>query len=109
MSLTVALSVVSRFALTVLAPGLGASTATTTPAAQVVAQSLPAPTGPLGTVVFGGDVVPHGALLRSVEANGPASLFAPVAPVLRAADLSLVNLETPVSRSRPITRAGFHF
>jgi hypothetical protein len=62
-----------------------------------------------GTVVFGGDVIPHGDLLRSVEAHGPDSLLEPLAPVLRAADVALVNLETPVAASTAVVRAGFRF
>src|SRR4051794_16935697 len=61
------------------------------------------------TVVFGGDVVPHVDLLASFAAHGPGSLFAPVASVIRGADLALVNLETPVSPGHPLTQSPVRF
>jgi poly-gamma-glutamate synthesis protein (capsule biosynthesis protein) len=61
------------------------------------------------TVVFGGDLVPHGQVLHSAARHGWSSLFAPVAPVLRAADLALVNFETPAAPSRPESPNGVWF
>ena len=57
-----------------------------------------------GTVVFGGDVLPHGEVMAAIRAHGGDSLLAPVAPVLRAADVALVNLESSVAASRPQTQ-----
>src|SRR5262249_4218808 len=85
----------SRLALMILAP-----------AADVARAAAPARGG---TVVFGGDVVPHGDLLASFEAHGPASLYAPIAPVIRAADLAFANFETPAAPSHPINRSGLRF
>ena len=62
-------------------------------------------------LVFGGDIIPHGSVKRAAAdharraAGGGASLnhegwdhvLEPIAGVLRAADLAVVNLETPVS------------
>lgn len=61
------------------------------------------------TVVFAGDLVPHAEVLDAVDAYGTSALLAPVAPVLRAADLALVNLETPVAASRPVSREQMRF
>jgi hypothetical protein len=60
-------------------------------------------------VVFGGDVVPHGEVLASFAEHGPDSLLAPIAPVLRAADLAFANFETPAAPSRPVQRSGLRF
>lgn len=67
--------------------------------------SAPAPMA-TGTVVFVGDVVPHGAVIASSETRGQQALLGPIAPVLRAADVALVNLESPVSPSLPTRRSG---
>ncbi len=56
-----------------------------------------------GTVIFGGDVVPHRDLLTSFATHGAPSLLAPIAPVVRAADLALINFETPASPAHPLT------
>lgn len=61
------------------------------------------------TVVFAGDLVPHADVLDAASAYGAASLLAPIAPVLRAADLALLNLETPVAASRPPSREQMRF
>ena len=61
-----------------------------------------------GTVIFGGDIVPHGDLLASFDAHGPGSLYAPILPVIRAADIALLNFETPRRRRiRQSHRATF--
>lgn len=82
-------------------------------------------------LVFGGDIIPHGEVKLAAEehaeyppeweprkakkgAQPPASLnndgwdalFAPVAEVFRAADVAVVNLETPVTDNRrAVTRS----
>lgn len=61
------------------------------------------------TVVFAGDLVPHAEVLDAVDAYGTSTLLAPVAPVLRAADLAMLNLETPVAASRPVSREQMRF
>jgi poly-gamma-glutamate capsule biosynthesis protein CapA/YwtB (metallophosphatase superfamily) len=48
------------------------------------------------TLAFGGDVHFEGMVRPKLDAN-PASVLAPIAPVLRRADLAMVNLETTVS------------
>ena len=67
---------------------------------------LSAPAAASYTVTLAGDVVPHGDVLASMHAHGPASLLGGVAGVLSRADLALVNLETPVSPSRPESPDG---
>ncbi len=62
-----------------------------------------------GTVVFGGDIVPHRDLLASFATNGGDDLFGAVAPVIRAADLALANFETPAAPSRPLTLTTVRF
>lgn len=61
---------------------------------------------PSYTVALGGDVVPHGDVLASVHAHGPASLLGAVAGVLSRVDLAVVNLETPVAPARPESPDG---
>jgi len=48
------------------------------------------------TLAFGGDVHFEGIVRTKLDAN-PASVFAPIAKVLKRADLAMVNLETTVS------------
>ena len=62
-------------------------------------------------LVFGGDIIPHGSVKRaaadharraedgreSLNHGGWDAVFEPISGVLRAADLAVVNLETPVS------------
>src|SRR5262249_58777083 len=52
--------------------------------------------GGRGVLGLGGDVH-SGGVLRNKLANVPAGMFAPIAPVLSAADLAMVNLETAVT------------
>lgn len=71
----------------------------------VIAQLAAAPAHD-ATVLFAGDVVPHGDVLESLHAHGPASLLGPLAGVLARADLAVVNLETPVVPTRPESPDG---
>jgi poly-gamma-glutamate capsule biosynthesis protein CapA/YwtB (metallophosphatase superfamily) len=48
------------------------------------------------TLAFGGDVHFEGILRTSLQ-NKPESMLDPIAPTLRAADISMVNLETAVT------------
>ena len=71
-------------------------TTTTTPK-----PGMAKPRGRLGsgrpvTLAFGGDVHFEGIVRSRLDAN-PSLPFAPIAPVLRRADLAMVNLETTVS------------
>ncbi|MDP3278806.1 MAG: CapA family protein [Deltaproteobacteria bacterium] len=63
----------------------------------------------VATVVFGGDVVPHGDVLDALGAYGAEQQWQGIAPVLRGADLALVNFETPAVPSRPISRVQLQF
>jgi poly-gamma-glutamate synthesis protein (capsule biosynthesis protein) len=79
----------------------GASVATTTAApASTAAPSTAPPTtrGPLGsgeavTLAFAGDINFEGVNRARLDAD-PASVLEPIAPVLRAADVAVGNLET---------------
>ena len=55
-------------------------------------------------LVFGGDIIPHDGVKEAARAGASSSpnegwdfVLEPIAGVLRAADLAVVNLETPVS------------
>jgi poly-gamma-glutamate capsule biosynthesis protein CapA/YwtB (metallophosphatase superfamily) len=63
------------------------------------------------TLVFGGDVIPHGPVKKVAENHarfakdgtsfndsGWSHIFGPLAPVFRDYDFAIVNLETPVTR-----------
>jgi poly-gamma-glutamate synthesis protein (capsule biosynthesis protein) len=84
-----------------------ATQATTTPApspspsptVSPTPSATPAPTTPSRrpiTIAFGGDVHFEGAVRRHLLAD-PATAFGAMAPVLRRADLAVVNLETAVT------------
>lgn len=60
-------------------------------------------------LVFGGDLVPHGEVHRSLNAKGGASLFAPIVAALRAADVAMLNLETPAAPSHSIPTSPMQF
>jgi poly-gamma-glutamate synthesis protein (capsule biosynthesis protein) len=49
------------------------------------------------TLAFGGDVHFEGPLRGKLAAN-PLTVFAPIAPVLRKADIAMVNLETAITQ-----------
>ncbi len=81
----------------------GTTGTTTTEATTRATTTTPKkkPRGRLGsgravTLAFGGDVHFEGVVRSKLDAN-PASVFAPIAPVLKKADLAMVNLETTVS------------
>lgn len=90
--------------------GTRAPTVTALPQDQVVRQSAqatpvasplapptprPAPRRPI-TIAFGGDVHFEGAVRRHLL-DDPTTVFGAMAPVLRAADLAMVNLETAIT------------
>lgn len=57
-------------------------------------------------IVFGGDVMVHSPQITAAKVDGGYSFersFEYVAPILRQADLSIVNLETTLSRKAPYT------
>jgi poly-gamma-glutamate synthesis protein (capsule biosynthesis protein) len=60
-------------------------------------------------LVFGGDLVPHLEVHRSLAAKGGASLFAPIVAALRAADVAMLNFETPAAPSRSIPTSQMQF
>jgi poly-gamma-glutamate synthesis protein (capsule biosynthesis protein) len=55
------------------------------------------------TLLFSGDVLPHGPVQRQAEANGGPGvydfgpMFAEIAPIVSAADLAICHMETPLS------------
>ncbi len=77
---------------------------TTSPPATTTATTLPpttAPRGPLGSgepvsFAFGGDVHFEGGLRTKLVAD-PEGVLAPIAPILSAADVAVVNLETAIT------------
>jgi poly-gamma-glutamate capsule biosynthesis protein CapA/YwtB (metallophosphatase superfamily) len=78
-----------------------------------VARSLPGASRRLGSgnpvvFAFGGDVHFEGVLSARLAAS-PSELLAPIAPVLGAADLAVVNLETAVTNSGPAAAKTFVF
>jgi poly-gamma-glutamate synthesis protein (capsule biosynthesis protein) len=77
------------------------SETTTTPTTTTTTEAGKEPRGRLGsgrpvTLAFGGDVNFEGIVRSRLDAS-PSLPFAPIAPVLRRADLAMVNLETTVS------------
>lgn len=77
------------------------SETTTTPTTTTTTEAGKEPRGRLGsgrpvTLAFGGDVNFEGIVRSRLDAS-PSLPFAPIAPVLRLADLAMVNLETTVS------------
>ncbi len=61
------------------------------------------------TFAFGGDVM-FEEPIRSYLLERPADIFAPIAPLLRRADLVVVNLETAVTeRGEPAPNKQYHF
>ncbi len=93
--LLLALTACSRTEAAPLAPS-----ASPTPA-PVVTSAAPAPRAthaarrPI-TLAFGGDVHFEGAVRRHL-ADNPTTVFGDMAPVLRAADLAMVNLESAIT------------
>jgi hypothetical protein len=86
--------------------GDGTSEASPTPA-QAAAR------GPLGSgkpvlLAFGGDVHFEG-VLASKLASSPSTVLAPIVPVLDAADIAVVNLETAVTNSGAAAAKTFVF
>ena len=65
-------------------------------------------------MVFGGDVLPHPAVVRQAARNGAAvgvghdfaPMFSAISPILTGADLAVCHLETPVAPDG-VTTAGF--
>ncbi len=61
------------------------------------------------TFAFGGDVM-FEEPIRSYLLERPVDIFAPIAPLLRRADLVVVNLETAVTeRGEPAPNKQYHF
>jgi Bacterial capsule synthesis protein PGA_cap len=92
-----ALSALAVVVALLVALGSGRSEAAETGPVEAVAPTR----GPLGsgrpvTFAFGGDVHFEGVLETKLAAN-PAGVLASIAPVLRQADIAVVNLETAVT------------
>lgn len=89
----------SRGDATVSAAEASVASTTTAPAATAAPATAPPTTrGPLGsgeavTLAFAGDINFEGANRARLDAD-PASVLEPIAPVLRAADVAVGNLET---------------
>jgi hypothetical protein len=69
---------------------------TTTTRASSTTTTRPKPPDRSVTFAFGGDVHFEG-ILRGKLAADPAGVLAPIAPVLRRADIAMVNLETAIT------------
>ncbi len=94
---------------------------------STLAQSCPEPCreGTRLTLVFGGDVIPHEPLKQAAKQNeriaevdgervgvshgGWDHVFGPLSGVLQGADLSVVNLETPITTLRAPERGDMVF
>ncbi|MDQ1708824.1 MAG: hypothetical protein QOG49_209 [Frankiaceae bacterium] len=74
----------------------GSSAGRTRPAAAVKPAPQPPKRAAPVTLAFGGDVHFEGALTAKL-ATDPAGVLAPVAPLLRRADVAVVNLETAIT------------
>jgi poly-gamma-glutamate capsule biosynthesis protein CapA/YwtB (metallophosphatase superfamily) len=92
------------------APSLGPLPAQGGPLRPVATPATPVRTVARATIAAVGDVLMHEAVKRSAEAHGRdapdggyAWLFAPVADLLAAADVTFANLETPVA---PVAGSG---
>ncbi|MDP2309116.1 MAG: CapA family protein [Pseudomonadota bacterium] len=57
----------------------------------------PPPPPPRVRMLAAGDIIPHPSVLGSAETHGWDSLFTEVKEVVGAADLAIVNLETPLA------------
>jgi len=77
----------------------------------VVRSGEPAPLAPMETrLVFGGDVMMSRYVGKAARAAGdPAYPFREIAPFLKAADLTFVNLEAPFSDKGKPTQSGLVF
>jgi poly-gamma-glutamate synthesis protein (capsule biosynthesis protein) len=86
----------STAAPTSSSPSTTATTSTTEPRPTTTTVRGPRGSGRPVTIAFGGDVHFEGMLGPQLDAN-PATVLAPIAPVLAAADLAVVNLETAIT------------
>ncbi|MGH7902690.1 MAG: CapA family protein [Candidatus Dormibacteraceae bacterium] len=74
------------------------------------AQAVPADPAQVRTLIATGDVIP--ARMVNVEATRRNDFlwpFRPTAPLLRSADMTWVNLETPIFAGCPLAETGFTF
>ncbi len=84
------------------APVSSASSVAMVPAGVAPAATPPSSVAPPAppsriTILGAGDVIPHNEVKLSAERYGWNSLFAEIAPLVTAADLAIVNLETPIA------------
>lgn len=78
------------------------------PTAQPATGREPAHEGPPVTIAFGGDVMFEGMIRPQLDAN-PEGLLDPIAPVLRRADLAVVNLETAITTGQTAAQKQYVF
>ncbi|MGQ0804786.1 MAG: CapA family protein [Actinomycetota bacterium] len=77
-------------------PTTTSSTTTTVPPPTTIVRDPRRGSGQPVTFAFGGDVHFEGGLRTKLAAD-PATVLAPIAPVLSAADVAVVNLETAIT------------
>jgi poly-gamma-glutamate capsule biosynthesis protein CapA/YwtB (metallophosphatase superfamily) len=84
--------------------GSDAPEATAQPTDSPTSPPVSTPQGPTHlTMVFTGEVLSHGAVIRQADADAPGPaydyvpMFAKVAPLLEAADFAVCHVETPIS------------
>ncbi len=53
---------------------------------------------PVASLLAGGDIVLSREVYNAIRNRGPASIFAPLKPILDACDLRVANLESPLTR-----------
>jgi poly-gamma-glutamate capsule biosynthesis protein CapA/YwtB (metallophosphatase superfamily) len=87
---------------------LADGTSEASPAAPSAAVRGPLGSGKPVVLAFGGDVHFEGVLAFKL-AGSPSTLLAPIAPVLGAADIAVVNLETAVTNSGAAAAKTFVF
>jgi poly-gamma-glutamate synthesis protein (capsule biosynthesis protein) len=78
------------------------------PAATAAPARSPLGSGKAVTLAFGGDVH-FESPIRERNAASPASVLAPIAPVLRRADVAMLNLETAVTDRGAAAAKAFTF
>ena len=94
--------------VTVLVSAVVAGTAGTTPGPARTPAAATGPEGKPVVLAFGGDVHFEGALASKLAADA-SGVLDPIEPVLRKADLAVVNLETAVTNGGSPTTKEFVF
>jgi Bacterial capsule synthesis protein PGA_cap len=89
-------------------PHVAASTTSTAPTTTTTLRDPRRGNGQPVTFAFGGDVHFEGALRAKLAAD-PATVLAPIAPTLSAADLAMVNLESAITEGGTAEIKEFNF